>query len=117
MKKVLLPLLLVASLAPFLSHMVAADLTNQTKWAKFGTVPPEGFVPDAKTAVKVAEAVIEPVYGLQTVRNERPFKARLVDGEWFVKGSHTTNINVFAGVSEVHISKTNGCITFLFHWK
>lgn len=82
-----------------------------------GVVPAEGFVPDAKTAIKIAEAVIEPVYGVQTIRDERPFKARLVSGEWFVKGSSPTNADWKGGVVEVHISKTNGCVTFLFHGK
>lgn len=40
------------------------------------------FVPDAKTAVKIAEAVLIPVYGETQVEPERPFKAVLENGIW-----------------------------------
>jgi hypothetical protein len=82
-----------------------------------GIVPKDGFVPDQRTAVKIAEAVIEPIFGLQSLTNERPLVAKLKGGEWFVNGTAPTNIDWRGGVVEVHINKTNGCITFLTHWK
>jgi hypothetical protein len=82
-----------------------------------GIVPKDGFVPDQRTAVKIAEAVIEPVFGLHCLTNERPLVAKLKGGEWFVSGTAPTNITWRGGVVEVHINKTNGCITFLTHWK
>jgi hypothetical protein len=98
-----------------LKQISAADDPGFKKTSDPGVVPVEGYVPNAKTAIKIAEAVVEPVYGLQVIRNEQPFKARLVGGEWFVKGSGPTNVDWKGGVVEVHISKTNGCITFLLH--
>ena len=80
-----------------------------------GVIPKDGFVPNEKTAVKIAEAVIEPIYGLQCVKTERPFKAKLIGGEWFVTGSGPTNLDWMGGVAEVHINKTNACITFMKH--
>lgn len=82
---------------------------------KIGFVPKEGFVPNGTAAVKIAEAVIEPAYGLDRVMKERPFKAKLVGGEWFVTGSSPTNADWLGGVAEVHINRTNGCITFMTH--
>jgi hypothetical protein len=118
MKKPLLAAGLAAGLLiALLVRLSAADRSNPASQPTSGITPPEGFVPNSKAAIKIAEAVIEPVYGMDTIRGERPYKARLVNGEWFVKGSLPTNVNVIAGTSEVHISKTNGCITFLFHWK
>jgi len=104
-------IILIFALRQF-SAFGGADLD---KTPNSGLVPVEGYVPDAKTAIKIAEAVVEPVYGLQIIKNERPFKARLVGGEWFVKGASPTNADLKGGVVEVHISKTNGCITFLLH--
>jgi hypothetical protein len=37
--------------------------------------PKNGFVPDAETAVKIAEAVLIPVYGEKHIMSERPFKS------------------------------------------
>lgn len=100
-----------------LRQISAADGAVLEKTPDRGLIPAEGYVPNAKTAIKIAEAIAEPVYGLQVVRDERPFKARLVGGEWFVRGASPTNIDWRGGVVEVHISKTNGCITYLFHGK
>jgi len=36
--------------------------------------PTGGFVPHAKTAEKIAEAVLIPVYGEEQISRERPFK-------------------------------------------
>jgi hypothetical protein len=49
--------------------------------------PKEGFVPDSTTAVKIAEAVLIPVYGKEKVESERPFKTTLKNGVWTVNGT------------------------------
>lgn len=48
---------------------------------------PKAVVPDSETAVKIAEAVLVPVYGKQTVESERPFKAKLKGEIWTVGGT------------------------------
>ncbi|MGH9751568.1 MAG: NTF2 fold immunity protein [Blastocatellia bacterium] len=45
---------------------------------------PKGYVPDAATAIKIAEAVWTPIYGEETLKNEKPFTAHLVKGMWIV---------------------------------
>jgi hypothetical protein len=42
-----------------------------------GFKPAGGFVPNADTAVKIAEAVLVPVYGKDRIESERPFTAKL----------------------------------------
>ncbi len=74
-------------------------------------------MPTETVALKIAEAVIEPVYGAKCLKEERPLKARLIGGEWHVKGSAPTNTDWMGGVVEVHINKTNGCITLMKHGK
>lgn len=49
--------------------------------------PPKGYVPDETTAVRIAEAVLSPIYGEEQIKNERPFKGRLVEGVWIVSGT------------------------------
>jgi hypothetical protein len=54
--------------------------------------PKDGFVPDAKTAVKIAEAVLIPVYGENKIESERPFGnwlfslARIMRGKGILVG-------------------------------
>jgi len=52
-----------------------------------GHTPSNGFVPDNATAVKVAEAVLIPVYGAKQIESERPFTATLKKGVWTVAGT------------------------------
>jgi hypothetical protein len=55
--------------------------------AKHSYIPPNGFVPDSATAVRIAEAVWIPIYGEKQMRRERPFVAHLSAGVWTVEGT------------------------------
>jgi hypothetical protein len=86
--------------------------------------PKEGFVPDSTTAVKIAEAVLIPVYGKEKVESERPFKATLETGVWIVdgtlhcsdgKGGVTTDC--VGGTAEVKLSKVDGRVLWMIHYK
>jgi hypothetical protein len=48
--------------------------------------PDAGYVPDAKTAMNIAEAVWLPIYGA-AVLEKRPWRARLEKDVWIVEGS------------------------------
>ncbi len=89
-----------------------------------GYTPPNGFVPDAATAVKIAEAVLVPVYGEKEIESERPFKAKLKDGVWTVagtlrcpdgKGGWTSSC--YGGVATIQIAKSDGRIISMVHYK
>jgi hypothetical protein len=49
-------------------------------------VPPNGFVPDSATAVRIAVAVWAPIYGANDCQNppQQPVAATLDDGVWTV---------------------------------
>lgn len=78
-------------------------------------VPSDGFVPDERTAVRIAEAVLIPIYGEQQVARERPYQASLRNGVWIILGSLPKN--VLGGVAKVEISKKNGCVLSVIHGK
>ena len=78
-------------------------------------VPARGFVPDADTAVVIAEAVLSPLYGRTQIRQERPFHARLVKGVWIVSGSLPPGR--LGGVAVVRMAKRDGRILFVTHGK
>jgi ClpA/ClpB-like protein/NTF2 fold immunity protein of polymorphic toxin system component len=50
-------------------------------------LPKGGCVPDAETAIRIAEAVWIPLYGSETVSNQRPFRADLMDDVWTVRAT------------------------------
>lgn len=81
--------------------------------------PKAGFVPNAETAVKVAEAVLIPVYSERLVLSERPFKAKLEGDVWTVQGTlhcgAAQETDCRGGTAEVKISKASGEILHMIH--
>jgi len=78
------------------------------------------YVPDSDTAVKIAEAVLVPVYGKKQVESERPFRAKLKDGVWTVRGTlHCPDAAEVCtgGVAVVEISKKDASVISMRHGK
>ena len=75
--------------------------------------PKNGFVPDEKTAIAVAVAVWSPIYGEKTIAEEKPYRAELIDGVWYVSGY--LQPNMLGGVAEAAISKADGRIIAITH--
>lgn len=77
--------------------------------------PPAGYVPDAATAIRIAEAVWSPIYGKDKIESERPFVAELSGDVWTVTGSLPKGWK--GGTAEIEIRKTNGTILRVIHGK
>ncbi len=83
--------------------------------------PPNGVVPNEETAVRIAEAVLSPVYGRSLIESERPFHAMLAGDIWTVTGSmHCERLgggphSCVGGVAEIDISKHDGRVTRITH--
>ncbi len=48
---------------------------------------PAGLVPDEQAAIKIAEAILFPIYGEKAVRAQRPYVVKLRDGRWYIHGT------------------------------
>jgi hypothetical protein len=105
-------------------EILACSVLLVSELAGQGYKPESGYVPDSKTAVKIAEAVLTPVYGEKQIESERPFTATLKNGAWIVtgtlrcpdgKGGTTTSCD--GGVAEVQISKIDARILHMSHGK
>src|SRR5690348_9092929 len=100
--------------------VACSQAMQKTGKSQAGFVPKEGFVPNGDVARAIAEAVLSPVYGKQTIISERPFKAKLDGDVWVVSGS-VPCVNPPAGAScpggsaEVRISKKTGQILHMTH--
>jgi hypothetical protein len=78
-------------------------------------VPPNGFVPDSVTAVRIAVAVWTPIYGERQIRDEAPYRARLRDSIWTVEGSLPRG--EVGGLAVAEIAKRDGRILRVSHGK
>ncbi|MDD5260923.1 MAG: YbbC/YhhH family protein [Methylacidiphilales bacterium] len=84
--------------------------------AKHNYKPNDGYVPDAKTAIKIAVAVWEPIYGEKQIAGEKPYKAKLGSNNiWIVEGSLPEN--TIGGVAIAEIAKDDGKIIRVSHGK
>jgi hypothetical protein len=89
-----------------------------------GYKPKAGYVPDKATAIRIAEAVLIPVYGEKQIKSEQPFKATLKNEVWTVGGTlHCSDgkggITALCagGVAVVKIAKSDGRIQYMMHGK
>ena len=101
---------IVFGLLPVVGIAAASALARRPSFE-----PPEGFIPNEKTAIRVAEAVLSPIYGEEQILSERPFSARLRGGVWTVSGSLPEGAD--GGVAEIRIAKKTGCILSVIHGK
>jgi len=79
-------------------------------------VPSEGYVPDRATAIKIAVAVWEPIYGKSAVAKQAPYSAKLTGDVWQVEGSLPSG-NTRGGVALAEIDRFKGTILRVSHGK
>lgn len=93
--------------------------SRTAKKAKHSFKPKEGFVPNSAVAVQIAEAVLTPIYGAETIAKEKPLTAKLKKGIWTVAGtlSCPAGNRCVGGVVEADIAKGNGRILRVSHGK
>jgi hypothetical protein len=89
---------------------------HDTSWGK-SFQPRAGVVPDAKTAIVIAEAVLLPIYGEKTIDGERPLRASLKDGVWTVEGTLPKGLVMAGGTAVVRLSKDDGRVLFITHYQ
>ena len=77
--------------------------------------PKNGFITDEKTAIRVAEAILAPIYGDQQIAQERPFQAALHGGIWTVEG--TLSKGDTGGVAQIRIDQRTGAVVSYIHGK
>src|SRR5262245_56631773 len=74
--------------------------------------PPAGLVPNEETAIRIAVAVWEPIYGAAQIVAQKPYRARLEKGVWIVEGTLHSELG---GVAVAEISKSDGRILRVSH--
>lgn len=100
---------------PAADHRAPAGKQITTEDGQVSFKPDAGYVPDAETAIKIAVAVWEPIYGAKEIAGEKPYHASLKDGVWTVEGSLPKNY--VGGVASAKIAKSDGRILAVIHGK
>ncbi|GLI36910.1 hypothetical protein KI811_14825 [Geobacter hydrogenophilus] len=94
---------------------VPAGVLQAEEGTKHNYKPANGYVPDRETAIAIAVAVWNPIYGKENIEKKKPFKATLKEGIWYVTGS--LPFGRVGGVPEAEISKDDGRILRISHGK
>jgi len=81
-----------------------------------GFVPENGFVPDKKTALKIAKAVWLPIYGKKRLMF-MVYQVKLVDDIWYIEGGNKIYIffGILSGGPFIKIDKMKGTILDVSH--
>jgi hypothetical protein len=80
-----------------------------------GFQPKDGIVPDAQTAIAVAIAVWNPIYGVKEIASQKPYQAVLNNGQWTITGSLPKGW--VGGVATAVISRKDGRVIKIYHTK
>lgn len=75
--------------------------------------PTAGYVPDSKTAIAIATAVLTPIYGKAEIEPETPWHTGLRNGVWMVVGTFNGQGN--GGSAIIQIDKRTGEVLFVTH--
>lgn len=94
----------------FIMTSACSTKNSESHWKRS-----DGYVPNAATAIKIAEAVLPNIYGEQ-VNEKKPFKATLVDESiWVINGTLPSDMD--GGVPHIEIQKSDGRIIKIIHGK
>lgn len=108
-------LVVIPTLWTLLCLVVALQVVVSAAVADPGYKPSRVYVPDERTAIAIAEAVLVPISGAGQVAQERPFHAVLRGKVWEVAGSLPPGWD--GGVAVVQINKDDGHILRVTHGK
>jgi hypothetical protein len=98
----------------FICYSIITFTVLGAETVKHAVIPNNGFVPDAETAIRVAEAIWLPIYG-KGIYQRKPFVAHLNGDVWVVEGSLPKG--VLGGVPLAEISKSDGRVLRVTHGK
>ena len=76
-------------------------------------LPQQGIVPDEPVAVKIAEAIFPPIFGMAKTAACQPYHAELKDGVWTVYG--TLKNGSRGGTPMMTIRKRDGRVIEVWH--
>jgi hypothetical protein len=77
--------------------------------------PQNGLVPTADIAFRIAESILNEIYGKEHIEKEKPFSVNLENDIWLIEGHLEDGYE--GGVAYIEIRKGNGEIVKVTHGK
>lgn len=115
MKRNLILSLITISLLTILSFvMMSSCYAKGNKEIKTENSDGVDYVPNEETAVKVAEAILYPIYG-ESICQQRPFIATLENEIWVIEGSLPKDMK--GGVAHIEIQRKDCKVLNITHGK
>ena len=118
MKTIRLAILVVAGLVLF--FVAGCSTVRYCMTDRKEPQPGSPVVPDETTAVRISEAVLIASYGEGKIKSERPFRAVLSNGVWYVRGSLPRLFRTLGGkggVASAEINMEDGRVLRIHHGK
>jgi len=103
-----------------LIFLLVVAVGNAFAQSKHNYIPEQGLVPTAEVAIRIAVAVWEPIYGTSNIERQKPYKAILLDGVWYVEGSLPSGpagTVTVGGVAVAEIAQRDGKVLRVSHGK
>jgi hypothetical protein len=85
-------------------------------WARHSYRPKDGVIPNKEMAMKIAEIILNSVYGEKTIAEEKPLNVTLKNNVWIVEGTLAKKW-MLGGVAAIEIAKDDGCVIRISHGK
>ena len=95
--------------------LVTTPAIAQERTTPHSVRPPKGLVPNEATAIKIAIAVWEPIYGAEQIAEQAPYRVALRAGVWVVTGSLPPGS--LGGVAIAEIAREDGRVLRVSHGK
>ncbi len=92
---------------------------ENNKVLKTDYVPSNGFVPDETTAITIAEAIWNPIYGEKSIASQKPFDVELINDStvWIVQGNREYVKGYKGGGAYIAIQRSDCKILRVTHGK
>jgi hypothetical protein len=100
---------------PQINYIMNANISSQDYTDVNGHVPKEGLVSTPDMAFRIAELVLNNIYGKQKIDAEKPFSINLENDIWVIEGH--LEAEYLGGVAYIEIRKSNGEILKVIHSK
>lgn len=104
---------IIITFSLLLLFLESATVVYAADAQKHNYKPAAGYVPNQETAIRIAVAVWSPIYSKEQIEKQKPYKAILKRGIWYVTGSLPKGW--VGGVAEAEINKESGCIIRISH--
>lgn len=108
--------LLSCSNRPLDEQTIIKHLQEVRSDSAYGYCPPEGYLNNEETAIRVAESILFNIYGKDRILEQKPYQVHQIDSVWVINGTlPVTYTN--GGTFFIVLNKKDGRVISVSHGK